>query len=227
MTLGVVTGASRGIGRALARLLAARGADLALIGRRSEAQATLLAELAREGRRATQIGCELADASDVERAAAEVLDLGVPDAVVHNAGVVARGCLVEDESLERWNEQLAVNLTAPFLLTRGLLPAMKARRSGRIVFVGSISSTLGTAGQAAYNASKWGLVGLMKSLAEELMDTGLSTCAILPGGVDTDMLRGSSFPPRMSAEDVARTLTFFALDAPVAHNGGVQEMFGV
>jgi 3-oxoacyl-[acyl-carrier protein] reductase len=122
---------------------------------------------------------------------------------------------------------LRVNLTAPFVLTRALLPAMRARRSGRIVFVASISSTLGTAKLSAYCASKWGIVGFMKSLAEELSDSGLMTCAVLPGSVDTRMLTGSVFPPRMSADDVARTLLHYAFDAPLAHNGASIEMFGV
>jgi 3-oxoacyl-[acyl-carrier protein] reductase len=104
---------------------------------------------------------------------------------------------------------------------------MRAARRGRIVHVGSISSTLGSARAAAYSASKWGLVGLMKSLAEELADSGLSTVAVLPGSVDTEMLAGSGFSPRMRAEDVARTLVYHALDASHAHNGGVVEMFGV
>jgi 3-oxoacyl-[acyl-carrier protein] reductase len=103
---------------------------------------------------------------------------------------------------------------------------MRERKRGRILFVASISSTLGTKGQSAYCASKWGVLGLMKSLAEELSDTGLMTAAVLPGSVDTHMLQGSGFAPRMSAEDVARTLVFLALDAPLAHNGAVIEMFG-
>ena len=104
---------------------------------------------------------------------------------------------------------------------------MRARRTGRIVFVASISSTLGTANLSAYCASKWGVVGLMKSLAEELSDSGLMTCAVLPGSVDTQMVVGSGFPARMSADDVARSLLHYALDAPLAHNGASIEMFGV
>jgi len=129
--------------------------------------------------------------------------------------------------LAQLDQQIAVNLRAPFLLTRALLPAMKARRRGRIVHVGSISSTIGSANAAVYAASKWGLVGLMKSLAEELRDSGLSTVAVLPGSVDTEMLAGSGFAPRMRAEDVASALVYHALDASHAHNGGVIEMFGV
>jgi 3-oxoacyl-[acyl-carrier protein] reductase len=98
--------------------------------------------------------------------------------------------------------------------------------TGRFVFVSSITATMGARNAAAYAASKWGLVGLSKSLAEELSDTGLSSVAVLPGSVDTEMLTGSGFQPRMTAEDVARTLIHYALDAPLAHNGAIVEMFG-
>jgi 3-oxoacyl-[acyl-carrier protein] reductase len=120
-----------------------------------------------------------------------------------------------------------VNLRAPFVLTRALLPSMRAAKRGRFVFIGSISGTLGSPGAAAYAASKWGLTGFVKSLAEELSDSGLMACAVLPGSIDTDMLKGSPFPARMSAADVAKSVEFLALDAPLAHNGAVMEMFGV
>ena len=152
--------------------------------------------------------------------------LGTPAAVIHNAGIVERARVV-DTSTASFTGQLAVNLTAPFLLTREWLPRMLARGSGRLVFVGSISATLGSPRAAAYAASKWGLVGFVKSLAEELTDSGLMAVAVLPGSVDTDMLAGSGFAPRMSPADVASTLIHYALDAPIAHNGGVIEMFGV
>jgi 3-oxoacyl-[acyl-carrier protein] reductase len=139
--------------------------------------------------------------------------------------VVRRSTIVETDNAA-YDEQLAVNLRAPFVLTRTLLPSMLQAGEGRIVQVGSISSTLGSAGGAAYCASKWGLVGFMKSLAEELTGSGLMTVAVLPGSVDTPMLEGSGFEPRMSAEGVASTLAHYALDAGVAHNGGVIEMFG-
>ncbi|HEY6726852.1 MAG TPA: SDR family oxidoreductase, partial [Polyangiaceae bacterium] len=169
----------------------------------------------------------LADTGQTVAVARRVQDsLGTPAAVIHNAGVVERARIVDTTpgSLAR---QLAVNLTAPFLITREWLPSMLERRSGRLVFVGSISSTLGSAGAAAYCASKWGLVGFVKSLAEEVSDHGLMAVAVLPGSVDTTMLAGSGFSPRMTPADVASTLVHYALEAPLAHNGGVIEMFGV
>jgi 3-oxoacyl-[acyl-carrier protein] reductase len=227
VTLALVTGPSRGIGRATALLLARRGARLALVGRPSAALDDTAMQLEKSGAKVALLPCDLAAADQIEIVAKRVLDeLGPPDAIVHNAGVIHRAT-VEETSTRAYDEQLAVNLRAPFLLTRALLPAMRRAGRGRIVFVSSISATLGSPKAAAYCASKWGLVGLMKSLAEELSGSGLMTVALLPGSVQTDMLAGSGFDPKMTAEDVARTLVHYALDAPIAHNGGAIEMFGV
>jgi len=227
VTLVALTGASRGIGRATALALGRRGATLALVGRESSALAETRRELAASGITSATFYADLADADQTVAAAERVLSsLGTPAAVIHNAGIVDRAPIV-DTSTASFTRQLAVNLTAPFLLTREWLPSMLARGSGRLVFVGSISATLGSPRAAAYAASKWGLVGFVKSLAEELTDSGLMAVAVLPGSVDTDMLAGSGFAPRMSPTDVASTLIHYALDAPLAHNGGVIEMFGV
>lgn len=224
--LALVTGASRGVGRAVALALARRGVELLLLGRASEKLSETCALVESAGVRATKLEAELTSAAELERAAALALARRVPTIVVHNAGSVVRASL-EDTTLEAWDEQLAVNLRAPFVLTRALLPAMRSAGRGRFVFVGSISSTIGSPGAAAYAASKWGLVGLMKSLASELTDSGLMACAILPGSIDTDMLKGSTFTPRMSAAEVARSIEFLVLDASLAHNGAVLEMFGI
>jgi 3-oxoacyl-[acyl-carrier protein] reductase len=222
----IVTGASRGIGRATALELARRGMDLALVGRESPELAESAARAGEQGGAARRVPCDLTDAQAIESAASGLLDsLGPPAIVVHCAGVIRRGG-VEGLTTENWDEQFAVNVRAPYVLTRALLPAMKQVRQGRMIFVGSISATLGTAGASAYCASKWALSGFVKSLAEELTDTGLLAMAVLPGSVDTEMLAGSGFSPRMSALDVARTLVHFALDAPLAHNGALVEMFG-
>lgn len=226
MSLVLLTGASRGIGRATALGLARRGCDLALLGRPSaELDATLTAT--RElGSSAELFPCDLANAEALEATAANVqARSGVPSVLINNAAVIRRAP-VEATTLEAWDEQQAVNLRAAFQLTRSFLPGMRELRRGRVLNVGSIASTLGTACSAAYNASKWGLVGFTKSLAEELRDSGLMTVAVLPGSVATRMLDGSGFEPRMTPEEVATTLVYFALDAPLAHNGAVVEMFG-
>jgi 3-oxoacyl-[acyl-carrier protein] reductase len=227
MTRVLITGMSRGIGRAAALACAARGVELGLLGRPSARQRETVEACLKSGaNRVLSLAADATHVEQLERAAGEYLEaFGPPDAIIHSAGVAVRAS-IEATSVASWQEQLQINLSAPFILTRALLPGMRARRTGRIVFVGSISSTLGTANLAGYCASKWGLIGLMKSLAAELTDSGLMTCAVLPGSVDTEMLVGSGFPPRMSPQSVAQTLVHYALDAPLAHNGASIEMFG-
>jgi NAD(P)-dependent dehydrogenase (short-subunit alcohol dehydrogenase family) len=146
--------------------------------------------------------------------------------LINNAGIAERAP-IEELTLESYRRQMDTNLLGPLWLSRALLPSMRGARAGCIVNVASISATVGTASQTVYNASKWALLGFTKSLAAELTDSGVMTVAVLPGAVNTAMLAGSGFEPRMSAEDVARTLVYYALDAPPAHNGAAIEMFGV
>lgn len=222
----VITGASRGIGRATAEALVRRGFAVALLGRVHADVAAVAAEIEREGGRALPVECDVSDAAAVDRAAQTVLrELGAPRVLVNNAGVVERA-RVDEMSEESWDHVVDVNLKGPFLVSRAFLPAMKRQETGRIIHVSSISATLGSAGASAYCASKWGLVGFMKSLAEELRGTGLQTLAVLPGSVDTRMLHGSGFAAQMTAEDVASTIVWAALEAPQAANGSAIEIFG-
>ncbi len=227
MTLVALTGCSRGIGRATALELARRGSRLALLGRPSAEQSETEQMLSRLGANFNSFYVDLNDPRACLKVARNVLDqLGPPEAVIHNAAVIER-VPIDATSDESFDLQIGVNLKAPFILTREWLGPMRAQARGRLVFVGSISSTLGTAGAAVYCASKWALVGFVKSLAEELKDSGLMSVAVLPGSVETRMLQGSGFEPRIQAGEVASTLVHYALDAPLAHNGGVVEMFGI
>jgi NAD(P)-dependent dehydrogenase (short-subunit alcohol dehydrogenase family) len=222
----LVTGAGRGIGRAVAIALARRGCEVALLARSPGEIERTAADVAREGVRALPVRCDVADAAAVQGAVEHVLrELGDVDVVVNNAGIVRRG-LVHAMPVEEWDRVIAVNLRGTFLVTRAVLPSMLARRQGRVVTMGSISSTLGTAGQSAYAAAKWGALGFTKSLAEELRGTGVATMCVMPGSVGTSMLEGSGFPPQMTAEEVAGLVTYAALDAPLAMNGSAIEMFG-
>ncbi len=224
--IAVVTGAGRGIGKSIAIELARRGLNIGLIGRDLGHLADTAERVVALGRRAVAVPCDVRSGAEVEAAAHKILvDLGVPTVVVPNAGVVHRAP-VTTMSEDEWNEVIDVNLKGTFLTTRAFLGKMIDRKKGRIIAIGSISSTLGTAKQSAYCAAKWGTVGFVKSLAEELRGTGLQAMTVMPGSVDTDMLVGSGFAPQMGPDDVARTVAFAALDAPDAMNGSSIEMFG-
>jgi 3-oxoacyl-[acyl-carrier protein] reductase len=225
--LAVITGTSRGIGRACALRFAARGIDLALVGRPSDGQEQTRRDCAAHGVAARSYACDLADPNAIAGAAAELLRDGPPPrAVIHNAAILERGPRVHEIEPATWDHVLAVNLRAPFLLSRALLPAMLEARRGRFVFVSSISGTIGSPHAAHYGASKWALIGLAKSLADELRGTGLESVIILPGSVDTDMLKQTPFPPDMTADDVAHVIAYHAFDAPPAINGATVEVFG-
>lgn len=224
--IAVVTGGGRGIGRAIAFELADRGCDVAVLGRTQETLTSAAGGIVRRGRRALAIPCDVSRADDVEAAASRILaELGVPRIVVPNAGMVHRVPMV-DMTESQWDEVVDVNLKGTFLVTRAFLRPMLAERRGRFVAIGSISGTLGTPRLTAYCAAKWGTVGFVKAFAEELRGTGLQTMCVMPGSVDTDMLRGSGFTPAMTSEDVARIVAWVALDAPNAMNGSCVDAFG-
>jgi 3-oxoacyl-[acyl-carrier protein] reductase len=222
----VITGASRGIGRAAALALARRGLRVALLARGESALHAVCDEVRQLGVEALALACDVSREAAVAQASARVLEAwGAPTVLVNNAGMIRRGS-VDAMSLLDFRAVLDVNLVGTFLVTRAFLPAMRKAGRGRIVQVASISSSLGTAGASAYCSAKWGVVGFSKSLAEELRGSGLQTMSILPGSVDTDMLKGSGFAPEMTPDDVARTIVFVALDAPAAMNGSSVEVFG-
>lgn len=222
----VVTGAGRGIGRAIALALADRGLDVAVLGRGEEHITSIAEEIRGRGRRALPITCDVSHADELNPASKRVLsELGTPIVVIPNAGIVYRKSILETSEAE-WDEQLDVNLKGMFLLVRAFLPRMLEAKSGRFIAIGSISGTLGTPRLIPYCASKWGTVGFVKALAEELRGTGLQTMCVMPGSVDTDMLKGSGFAPAMQPEDVARIVVWLSLDAPDAMNGSCVDAFG-
>ena len=183
-------------------------------------------EILTTGRKVLALPCDVADSKAVEAASTRVLEsVGVPTVVISNAGVVHRAS-IGSMTEEQWDDVVDVNLKGTFLVTRAFLPRMLELKRGRFVAIGSISSTLGTARQSAYCAAKWGTVGFIKSLAEELRGSGLQAMCVMPGAVATDMLQGGDFAPVMQPEDVAKVVTFLALDAPMAMNASSVEMFG-
>jgi 3-oxoacyl-[acyl-carrier protein] reductase len=218
----IVTGGGRGIGAAIARALTSRGVAVTVFARtRAEVEAVVA-----EGAAALAIAGDVTREADVTALVlAHERTLGPVELLVNDAGVLVHG-LAEVLAPADFRRVLDVNLTGAFLCARAVLPGMKARGRGRIVNVTSISGTLGTAGASAYNASKWGLVGLTKCLAEELRPHGLACLAVSPGSTDTAMLRQTPFAPVMTAEDVARVVVYAALDAPAAMTGANLEVHG-
>lgn len=211
--IAVVTGASRGIGRAIAASLAGAGARVAGCARHASGDV---------------LACDVASPEQVARFAERVTaDYGVPSVLVNNAGIAARGRL-EDTSVETWDGVVNANLRGTFLVTRAFLPAMRARGSGRIIQIASISGRQGTAGLTAYCAAKHGVVGLTRALAEELRADGIAVNAVCPGSVDTEMLRVGmpGAKPDMSPEDVAGVVLYLAAYAPAAMTGSCVDVFG-
>src|SRR5262249_5617684 len=152
------------------------------------------------GRRAAVLPCDVSKAAEVDRMAAEATrDLGAPSVVVHAAGTVARKSVLQTTEAD-WGDVVGSSLKGAFLVVRAPLAPMIAQKRGRIVVLGSISSTLGTPRLTAYCAAKWGALGFVKSLAEELRTTGVQAMCVLPGSVDTPMLVGSGFAPQMPPE---------------------------
>jgi NAD(P)-dependent dehydrogenase (short-subunit alcohol dehydrogenase family) len=223
----VVTGASRGIGRAIALRLAEAGAEVALWARDQAALLGVASEITAARGKARAIVVDVTDADAVNRAAQLVRATMPPlRVVVNNAGAVVRkptAAITDDE----WHRVLAVNLDATFYVTRAFLPEL-AHNMGRVINIASIAGREGTALLAAYCAAKHGVVGLTRSLAEELRTAKVSVNAICPGSVDTEMLR-EGMPgarPDMTPDDVAKTALFLAHAAPAALTGACIDIFG-
>ena len=183
----VVTGAGRGIGRAVALAYARMGADVACVSRTEENSANVAAEVEALGRRAWPLAVDVSDTAAVDAAAKEILELaGRVDILVNNAGV-PRDNLLMRMSEEEWDTVLNTNLKGAFNFTRALTRPFIKQRSGRIINIASVIGLIGNAGQSNYAASKAALIGFTKSIARELAPRGITVNAIAPGFIETDM----------------------------------------
>jgi len=223
----VVTGASRGIGRAIALRLADVGAEVALWARDSAALRAVASEVTQRGARAQAMICDVTDPSAVNGAADVVRRTMAPvRVIVNNAGAVLRKPTVAISDAE-WRAMMAVNADGTFYVTRAFLPDL-ARAGGRIINIASIAGREGTPLLAAYCAAKHAVIGLTRALALELRAAKVSVNAICPGSVDTGMLR-EGMPgarPDMTPDDIARTALFLAHEAPEALTGACIDVFG-
>jgi NAD(P)-dependent dehydrogenase (short-subunit alcohol dehydrogenase family) len=225
----VVTGAGRGIGRAIAIGFAGEGAQLVLAARSANELVAVTQEVQSLGRHAlpqvTDVTDESAVTQLVERARAV---FGRIDVLVNNAGSLAQGSL-EAMPVAAWREQLEVNLTGTFLCCRAVLPVMRAQGEGHIINVAARAGRDPSAGEAAFSAAKAGVVGLTKSLAAEVRAQGIRVNALCPSAVDTRLRaeRGSSNPPALiDPERVARVAVFLASDESIAVSGAVIDVYG-
>jgi 3-oxoacyl-[acyl-carrier protein] reductase len=235
----LVTGASRGIGRAVAHRLAGQGAMVVAAARGDHAGATVL-ELTGQGHRAEAVALDVTDAGAVERLPGAIVERhGRLDIIVSNAGI-ARDQLLMRMKRDDWDAVLATNLTATFVLAQAAMRPMLKQRSGRIIAVSSVVGQMGNAGQTNYAASKAGLIGFAKALAREVASRSITVNVVAPGMVDTDMTRAITGKARVdwasqiplgrlgTSDDVAAAVCFLASDEAsyitghvLAVNGGM------
>jgi 3-oxoacyl-[acyl-carrier protein] reductase len=233
----LVTGASRGIGRAIAVRLAEQGAMVVAAARSDHATDTVAA-ICGAGKRAEAVTLDVTDAEALEKLPAQIIGRhGRLDIVVSNAGI-ARDQLLMRLKREDWDQVIATNLTATFTLAQAAVRPMLKQRSGRIIGISSVVGQMGNAGQTNYAASKAGLIGFAKALAREIGSRGITVNILAPGMIDTDMTRalGDKAQTDWSAQiplgrlgtpdDVAAAACFLASDEAAYITGHVLAVNG-
>ncbi len=233
----IVTGASRGIGRAAARRLAAAGAAVVAAARGDHADA-VAGEIRGAGGRSVAVSADVTDPARIDAMVRTALDeFGRVDVLVNNAGIV-RDQLALRMSAADWDAVVATNLTAAFNCARAVLRPMIRQRGGRIINVGSVVGRMGNPGQANYAASKAGLEGFSRALAREVASRGITVNVVAPGMIDTDMTAKLGEPAQAAmlaqipmgrlgtTEDVAGAIGFLASDEAAYVTGHVLAVNG-
>lgn len=213
----LVTGASRGIGRAVAEGLATLGATVVAAARGDHASATADGIVARGGR-AEAIALDVTDAASVQAAVSGIVERHARlDILVSNAGI-ARDQLLMRMKREDWDDVLATNLTGTFLCVHAALKPMLRQRGGRIICIASVVGQMGNAGQTNYAASKAGIIGFVKALAREVASRQITVNAVAPGLIDTDMTRAV---PEAARQQWAQSIPLGRLGTPADVAAGV------
>jgi 3-oxoacyl-[acyl-carrier protein] reductase len=196
----LVTGAGRGIGRAIAETLAREGVTVICVSKSAESCGAAAAGIAAAGGKAKAVAVDVADGAAVAAAAAALLaEFPTIDILVNNAGITRDGLLFRMSDAD-WNDVLATNLTSCFHWTKALARPMTRSRWGRIVNITSVSGLMGNAGQANYAAAKAGMIGLTKTLAREFASRGVTVNAVAPGFIKTDMTTDFVNEPETAAK---------------------------
>ncbi|MGB7218767.1 MAG: 3-oxoacyl-ACP reductase FabG [Vicinamibacterales bacterium] len=235
--IALVTGASRGIGRAIAARLAAQGATVVAAARGDHAD-DIVRELTAAGRNAEAVSLDVTDTAALERLPGEIVGRhGRLDIVVSNAGIT-RDQLLMRMKREDWDAVLATNLTAAFVLAQAAVRPMLKQRGGRIIAISSVVGQMGNAGQTNYAASKAGLIGFAKALAREIASRGITVNVVAPGLIDTDMTRAAGDKAQTNwaaqiplgrlgtPDDVAAAVGFLASDEAAYITGHVLAVNG-
>jgi 3-oxoacyl-[acyl-carrier protein] reductase len=213
----IVTGAGRGIGKAVAVALVKAGCRVVLAARTREQIEAVQKEVLSQGGEALAIPTDLTGDEDIRRLVdGSQAKWGAVDILINNAGWGKRAPVV-GASLTDWDQTLRLNLRAPMVLAKALLPNMIARREGAVINIGSVSGKTGEANGAAYSASKFGLIGFTQSLYEEVREHGIKVAVILPGFVDTPMIPPVKHLDRskmIQPEDIADAVMFVLKSPP-------------
>ena len=209
--IALVTGAAQGIGRAIALLLAQKGADIVISDINLEKAEEMAKEIEALGRKAMAIKVDVANTNDVERMVEAILErFGQIDILVNNAGI-ARDKLILRMTEEDWDSVLNVNLKGTFNCTKAVIKHMSKQRKGKIVNIASVVGEMGNVGQANYSASKAGVIGFTKTIAREFAQRGINVNAIAPGYIETPMTEAL---PEKVKEELRRMIPMERLGRP-------------
>ena len=230
----IVTGASRGIGKAIAVMFASEGANVVVTARTEYAIDDLAGRIVQSGGSALAVTADLSIDSDIQRIADETLvKYGRIDILVNNAGIIHPRINLVDFDFELWRKVVAVNLEAVALLTALCLPSMMERNYGKVINISSIGGRKGSKGRSAYRATKAALISLTESVAAETKPYGIDVNCICPGGVDTEgyreafRMRGKiDDPSLMAPEEIAKLAVYLASDDSSSVTGAAIDAFG-